>query len=188
MFFRNLSTRGAVIGEMRGGVGVPKTIVEQCILLKNRVMHEARKSGFRGLDEIWAVFDVDDHDLSEALPLAQKHSIKCAISNPCIEVWGLFHDKEVARAFHRHEAQRELSKVMPNYHHEKTPGFNWDWCRSRYLDACVNATRARVNRENEGSPFPKDVPSSNFDRLLAAFDQSVEEISSTPTWSEWIDK
>lgn len=186
MFFRSLSTRNAVIGEIRGGVGVPKTIVEQCILLKNKVTYEARKSGFRGLDEVWAVFDVDEHDLKEALPLARKHSIKCAISNPCIEIWGLFHHREVARAFHRHDAQRELSRVMPDYDHKKNPGFNWDWCRSRYLDACVNASRARANREKEGSHFPKDVPSSNFDRLLAAFDQRVEEANPATTWSEWM--
>lgn len=185
MFFRSLETKTAVIGELRGGVGVPKTIVEECVALKHKVAYESRRAGFKGLDEVWAVFDVDSHDLSEAIPLARKHSIKCAISNPCIEVWGLFHDKEVARAFDRHEAQRELSKIMPNYHHEKSPGFNWNWCRERYLEASSNAAKARVNRERERSPFPKDVPSSNFERLLAALDGKVEALSPTPTWCEW---
>lgn len=184
-FIRSLSGRTVVPGIIRGHVGVPKTIVEMCIELKGQISREARKSGYKGLDEVWAVFDVDEHDLTEALPLAKANSIRCAISNPCIEIWGLFHEKEEARPFHRHDAQKALSLVMPGYHHEKNPVFSWEWCQERIKTAAHNSARARMNREKEGSVFPKDVPSTNFERLLIAFDPSLEEHSAQATWSEW---
>lgn len=184
-FIRSIGARVAVPGLIRGGVGVPKTIVQKCIELKHQVELEARRSGFKNLDEVWAVFDVDEHDLSEALPLAKAHSIKCAISNPCIEVWGLLHEKEVDRPYHRHEAQRALAGSMPDFHHDNNPVFNWSWCTEKTLTAARNAVRGRTKRSAEGSDFPSGVPSTNFERLLASFDPKITDVSPDPTWSEW---
>ena len=184
-FFRSLENRVAVVGILEGGAGAPKTIVDRCIQIKQRAVLEARRSGFENLDEVWAVFDVDAHDLPDAMKIARENSIKCAISNPCIEVWGLLHESEVDRPYHRHEAQRDLSNVMPGYHHDKNPIFDWSWCYTRVEKATRHAVRGRLNREKEGSLFPKDIPSSNIDRLLASFDPRLSRICPEKTWCEW---
>lgn len=176
-FIRSLAARVVAPGVIKGGVGVPKTIVQKCIELKRQVELESRRSGFKDLDEIWAVFDVDEHDLSEALPLAQAHSIRCAISNPCIEIWGLLHEKEIDRPYHRHEAQRALAASMPDYHHDQNPLFSWPWCAEKTLAASLNAVRGRAKRSAEGIDFPNGVPCTNFERLLASFDPRVAAIS-----------
>lgn len=184
-FVRSLEHKVAVPGIVEGGAGVPKSIIERCIQIKENAKREAKRNGYPNLDEVWAVFDVDEHDLQDAVQLAKTHSIKCAISNPCIEIWGLLHQSEVDRPYHRHEAQRALSSVIPNYHHDKCPVFEWSWCYSRTENATRNAVRGRMNRYKEGSCFPGDIPSTNVDRLLASFDPRLLEICSAPTWSEW---
>lgn len=46
-------------------------------------------------DEVWCVFDVEAPEahggLDEAVALAEQHSIQCAITNPCFELYLLLH-------------------------------------------------------------------------------------------------
>ncbi|WP_214106351.1 RloB family protein [Acrocarpospora catenulata] len=43
-------------------------------------------------DHVWCVVDVDDHEtLGEALREAKRLAIRIAISNPCFELWILWH-------------------------------------------------------------------------------------------------
>lgn len=185
-FIRSLDNRFSTPGEIIRGAGVPKTIVETCVNLKTKVERDARRAGYAGLEEVWAIFDVDAHDLDQALPLAKQHLIRCVISNPCFEVWGFLHQGRYNRPDHRHDVQRGLRDVIPDYHHERNPKFNWEWCYPRIGDAMNNAENGRKAREEEGSIFPRDVPSTNFDRLLKVFALNSAEFDSTvKTWPEW---
>jgi hypothetical protein len=42
-------------------------------------------------DEVWAVFDVDEFDVKDAIGLAARNGIRTAVSNPCFELWLLLH-------------------------------------------------------------------------------------------------
>jgi hypothetical protein len=58
------------------------------------VVSAARTRQQRGesYDQTWCVFDVDRHsNLDEALRLAASYGYKCAVSNPCFEIWLLWH-------------------------------------------------------------------------------------------------
>jgi len=61
-----------------------------------RLRNEARK--LEPFDEVWCVFDVEAKlaqqarpGLADAIHAAEQAGIKCAISNPCFEVWLCWH-------------------------------------------------------------------------------------------------
>ena len=60
-------------------------------------------------DEVWCVFDVDDHPgINDAQQMARASGIKLAISNPCFELWLLLHFREPPGAQDRHTIQDML--------------------------------------------------------------------------------
>lgn len=168
-FCAGLTRPGTAVLDVRGGAGVPYSIVQQCIDLR-RELRSKRNYSLGPQDEIWAVFDVDEHPrVLEAYNLAKSSGINLAVSNPCIEVWGLLHYGEVDAPMSRHEAQRKLRGVMPGYDHHLRSKFPWAECCDRYEGAIRNAKVGRQRRGAEGSKFPDDCPSTTFDELLAAF-------------------
>ena len=84
---------------------VPKSLVDHAWedLKKNRRM----KVRERDFDEIWCVFDRDDHaDISGTLQTARDREIQVAFSNPCFEVWLVLHVAEQSAPVERREIQR----------------------------------------------------------------------------------
>src|ERR1700683_1611038 len=70
--------------------GVPKTVVELAVELKEQSERDVRRHRDENLryDHVWCVFDVDEHPLvPEAKQHAQANSINLAVSNPCFELW-----------------------------------------------------------------------------------------------------
>jgi hypothetical protein len=87
--------------------GTPFSLVKKAVAEKKRNEREARRGRGRAHDEVWCVFDVDEHpDLKQAVSLASDHDIRLAISNPCIELWFLLHFQSQTAFIHRHDAQR----------------------------------------------------------------------------------
>lgn len=72
--------------------GVPLALVQEAVYRKKIEARNERRSGGNSFDEIWCVFDIDEHpNVSEAKALASEHGIRLAISNPCVELWFLLH-------------------------------------------------------------------------------------------------
>lgn len=87
-FFR--STGVAVKGVRSKGVGKDPERVLQAALDFN----EQDPDGF---DEIWIVVDVDDHaTLDAALVRARRLNIPVVVSNPCFEIWLIWHYEDCA--------------------------------------------------------------------------------------------
>lgn len=69
-------------------------------LVKAAASHveQAGRRAPRGFDEVWCVFDVESPaqhgSLDEAVDLADAKRIRCAISDPCFELWLLLHFSE----------------------------------------------------------------------------------------------
>ena len=85
----------------------PATLVEHARehLRSNR----RRRPAF---DEIWCVFDTDEHKrLAQAIEEARQSGIEVAVSNPCIELWLVLHKREQTAHIHRHNVQR-LSSAL----------------------------------------------------------------------------
>ena len=63
-------------------------------------------------DEIWCVFDVDQHpNVSRAIHDARQSGIKVAVSNPCFELWLVLHRDEQTAYIDRQEIQRRSDEL-----------------------------------------------------------------------------
>lgn len=77
-----------------------KGVVEQAAIARDEIKDSIRKT----VDEVWAVFDKDDLDLSpgnrrrfeEAFEIADSEEIKIAYSNEAFELWLLLHFRGVS--------------------------------------------------------------------------------------------
>lgn len=152
---------------IKEGAGSPDTIVKACMA------HQADDDD----TIVWAVFDVDEHkDLDAALVRARHNGIPVSLSDPCFELWGLLHADSCDRPMTRKQAQKALRTVMPGFHHDKNPRFDWTWCIDKVGDAIKNAEAGLHNRLREGLTAPKANPSSNFHYLLLFANQSSETL------------
>src|SRR5690606_41139889 len=67
-------------------------------------------------DEVWCVFDVDEHPrVNDACQMARDNNIQVAVSNPCFELWLLFHFRDSPGAQSRHDVQKMLKKYLPKF-------------------------------------------------------------------------
>ena len=130
------------------GTGVdPQGVVEKAIALKRSLGRGART-------HIWAVFDRDEHlRFEEALQLAQRNGICVAVSNPCFELWAVFHYRDHAAPIDRHDCQRLLARLCEGYHAERGKLFNdTEVIRTNHDDAVLRGKRSLHDREEEGDP------------------------------------
>lgn len=105
-----------VVVDDRGGV--PKTLVERAVEMKKEARRQAKLARDEDLayDEIWCVFDVDEHpNINAALQQATAHQISVAMSNPCFELWLLLHFEECNGWIHRDAAHSTCGKYIVGY-------------------------------------------------------------------------
>ena len=89
---------------------------------------------FEEKDEVWAVFDRDEHpQFEEAVRLCEQNGVKVGRSNPCFEVWLILHLRDWDKPDGRVGVQETLKGLLPEYDSEgaKTP----DCARLRPADA-----------------------------------------------------
>jgi hypothetical protein len=101
--------------------GTPKTLVAHAARRKKAAAREAqqRKDAFLAYDEVWCVFDVDEHPLlDDARQQARDNGVSLAISNPCFELWALLHFREQAAAEPRQRIRQTLKTHIPDYDKE----------------------------------------------------------------------
>ena len=147
--------------EVATETGVPKTVVEVAIRLRDGAAREARRQRDENLrwDEIWGVFDVDDHPhLDEARALAAKESVELAVSNPCFELWALLHFEDQRAHIDRHKLRAKLQRHLPLYDKSLDfarmhPGHDDALRRARALDV-------EADRQASGGAIPRQACTS----------------------------
>ena len=115
---KNVWTSALVSIESRRGVGVPITIAQEALkFAKSEGLARGtrrRRNLFEKGDEVWVVFDRDEHErYEEAVNLCETNGIGVARSNPCFEVWLILHEQDYDRPDDRHQVQRELQRLRP---------------------------------------------------------------------------
>lgn len=148
--------------EIEGRGEGPKTLVERAAERKRQSDRAAQKQrdDFLRYDEIWCVYDVDDHaKLLDALQQARAHGIDLAVSNPCFELWALLHFQDQTAHLDRREARSRLKGHLPDY--EKDLPFVR--LRAAYEEA-VRRSRELDRRCGERG-CPGDNPSTGVYRL-----------------------
>lgn len=77
--------------------GEPHGLVRRAIAHQRLAPRRARDR-FEVYDQVWCVFDVESPQphprLDDALHLARRFGVQCAVSNPCFELWLLLHFRE----------------------------------------------------------------------------------------------
>lgn len=104
--------------EVHDGVGVPKTLVEFAKQKKKSAWWQAQREKDANLayDEVWCVFDIDQHpNVSNAKQMAKDSQIELAISNPCIELWLWLHFADAPGCIDRHVLQKSMKKHIQQY-------------------------------------------------------------------------
>jgi hypothetical protein len=104
-----------------GPAGVPITVVETAISEKLNADDAAEREKDDNLrwDQVWAVFDKDDHpNLAAAMQLAERNAISLAVSNPCFELWALLHFEEQRSHIERTKVREALKRHLPRYDKE----------------------------------------------------------------------
>jgi hypothetical protein len=121
--------------------GVPKTLVERAAEMKKDADARAGKDENERYDEVWCVFDIDDHPkIDDAKQQARDNGIKLAISNPCFELWVLLHFQEQSAHISRAKLRAECRKHLPRYEKDLpteklNPHYDNAATRARKLDA-----------------------------------------------------
>lgn len=128
--------------------------------------NERRGSKGRGdFDEIWCIFDVDEHpNLNQAITEARQSGIQVALSNPCFELWLILHHQDQTAPIDRHRAQRLASDLGITNSKRLNPR-SIDALLAGYADARGRARALRM-RHAANDSRPDANPSSNAWELI----------------------
>lgn len=108
----------AVEVRIHGEQGDPRKLVEMAKREKQQAIARAKRQDddFLAFDEVWCVFDRDQHDrFEDACQMARDNQLALAVSNPCFELWLLLHFRDSPGAQHRDRVQKMLKKSLPEY-------------------------------------------------------------------------
>jgi hypothetical protein len=146
--------------------GTPAALVKRAATAKTANERAERKGRGRAHDEVWCVFDVDEHPhLADAIDLATAHGICLAISNPCIELWFLLHFTEQTAYIDRHAVQTRAKAVL---HCDKDlDEAALGLLAARFPIAKTRARQLDVKHNLDGTPAPGN-PSSAAWRIVDA--------------------
>ncbi len=130
-----------------------------------RVMKHSRRPADRPFDQVWCVFDRDDHlHVNSAINEALQVGIHVAFSNPCFELWLLLHVRDRTAGLDRREAQR-LATSLGLVSAKDVPASAWQLLESGYGAAKDRAIKLDERHELNGS-LPRSNPSSDVWRLV----------------------
>jgi hypothetical protein len=152
--------------------GVPMTIAE----VATAKLKEIKKSRdyFEKGDQVWAVFDRDEHpNYESAIELCERSGVGVARSNPCFEVWLILHEEDYHRPDDRHEVCRYLLSLRPEYDPDGAKTCNFGEMIARVKDAEERAKKQLEQRKTERAPYGR--PSTSVGELTAAIRAAAAE-------------
>lgn len=149
------------IDDFHGG---PLPLVDRAVAAKRSEASEERRGRGRSHDEVWCVFDRDEHpSVPQALVKAAANGIGVALSNPCIELWFVLHFADQAAHLERDEAQSRSKELLGC---EKTlTSRALAELDARFEDARARAVKLDEKHTGDGSPRQSN-PSSNVWELV----------------------
>ncbi|WBB73322.1 RloB family protein [Micromonospora sp. WMMD1128] len=155
---------GTVRINILSGKGEPYGVVEKAIAEANQAAADGD-----AYDEVWVVFDVEAPQpharLASALALAARHGIRCAVSNPCFEVFLLLHYEDLFAYLTTDEACRRLERHPCGYS-PRGKLVNFEALRSGRANALSRA--ARLDRLHREKPVDARNPSTSVPSLVTA--------------------
>ncbi|MDX9720177.1 MAG: RloB family protein [Myxococcota bacterium] len=147
--FQHATRNPLVHVEVAKETGVPLTVVQIAVQHKEKAEQQARRQhdDFLRWDEVWAVFDIDEHPhVFEALRLAEREAIHTAVSDPCFELWALLHFEDQRAHIERKQLRLRLKRHMPDYDKE----LDFDRMHPHYDNAVARATHLNEELSTRG--------------------------------------
>jgi hypothetical protein len=147
--------------------GVPRTLVEAAKKRRDRALRDAKAQDDENLsfDEVWCVFDVDDHPgLNDACQMARDNDIHVAVSNPCFELWLLIHFRDSPGLQTRQAIQKMLKQYLPKFNKHVI----FEELAMTYSDAKERAERIQIDADDDGEPHRN--PTTGVFRLTTAIE------------------
>jgi hypothetical protein len=149
------------IDDFHGG---PLPLVDRAAAAKRAEAGEERRGRGRSHDEVWCVFDRDEHpNVPQALEKAAANGVAVALSNPCIEIWFLLHFEDQTAHLERDEAQSR-SKTLIGCEKTLTPKALAE-LEARYEQARARAHKLDEKHAGDASPRHSN-PSTNLWELV----------------------
>lgn len=156
--------RDTVLVTIDGFHGAPLSLVNRAVDTKRQEARDAARARGRPHDEVWCVFDRDQHpNIAEAIDKAAANGVGIILSNPCIELWFILHFADQAAHIERGDAQR-LSRELLGCEKVLT-GAALATLTTGYAEAKRRAQELDRKHVGDGSP-PYSNPSSNMWHLI----------------------
>lgn len=152
--------------------GAPMSLVERAVALAGDRRRLRRRANADPLfDEIWCVFDRDEHPYAdEAIALAQRNEIGVAFSNPCFELWFVLHALDLRRHTERQTVQKMSAQLAFTSGKSLTPEA-WDKLRLTTNDAETRSESLDEMHHANGSA-PMSNPSTSVRHLVRSLHTS----------------
>jgi hypothetical protein len=161
------------------GAGVPYTIAERAAARTHELGLPGgvrrRRDSYEENDEVWAVFDRDEHPrIDDAVALCERSRIGVARSNPCFELWLILHVADYDKPDGSHAVQALLRALRPEYDPSSRKLPNCADLIAR-IEAAENRAEAQLaRREAEGAPHGP--PSTTVFRLTRAIRDAAKRV------------
>ncbi len=146
---------GALVDlEVIDAAGAPMTIAAKaCERSAAMKRNRGRKSSFQEGDQVWAVFDRDEHPkVSEAIERCRVGNVEVAFSDPCFELWLILHFDDFDRPDDRHQLQAALAKKCEGYDPKGAKSGDFSKLMPAVGAAEERAERQLARRVEEGRP------------------------------------
>ncbi len=155
---------GAAISIEKCG-GAPRTLVSWAKTHQARMKRTA--TDFTKNDSVWVVFDRDDHpSITQALAEVHAAGIGIAYSNPCFEIWLIYHFADHNAPATTAQAKERIATLTSDYCSRSQKLLAAD-CFLDKLDAAMRRSRQSIiDREKEGAALSS--PCSTFHDLIDA--------------------
>jgi hypothetical protein len=139
---------------------------------KNVVTFAKEEEKVGDYDEVWCVFDRDEHeDIATAIDVAKRSGLYIAYSNPSFELWFLYHFQSQTAHIERDDLITTLKRYIPDY--DKSMNV-YDIISQYETRAIEQAERVRKWHCDNCDPEIKN-PSTSVDKLLRCL-RSIELI------------
>lgn len=165
--FAELHPNPSLRMEPIGDGGDPRAVVEKAI----QEVQKARTERLGSRDVIWAMFDRDDHPrFHEAMNMARGNDIPVALSNPCFELWAIYHYQDCDAPLEPERCQDMLGELCSSYDRKRRKIFDdREAIGEKYRNAVERAESSLNNRTSEGDSGGN--PSTTVHRLTEQFCQ-----------------
>jgi len=161
-FQRLLKTKSNAALEVCRAGGVPRTLFDAA----NSKLKEVNKSG-QPDDQVWLVFDCDEHPKVYEV-LSADNDIVVGYSNPCFEVWLLYHFADHHAPDERGIVKKKLADITEAYCAKKQALLDPEPFMPRVKDAVLRSESGLNDRKVEGAELGN--PCSTMVDILNKFE------------------